>query len=61
VPGKCSSSIPDLQRREVEFSALEALANQIIKDKYGLWWDELPMPVALVDLISKIYLQFEKD
>lgn len=55
VEGKCSSSIGDLMTREKSYEDGEAKVNTQLRKDLSLWWDKLPLPVALVDLIIRVY------
>lgn len=45
----CYSDIELLSSREKDFHLEEEL-NKELKDKFNLYWEKLPMPVALVEL-----------
>lgn len=46
----CFSETQELIRREEENQDWEASINEKIKNKHKLWWDKLPMPVALIEM-----------
>ncbi|WP_157765822.1 hypothetical protein [Halobacteriovorax marinus] len=50
----CHSDLELLQKREDLFEGREELANHYLKEKLDLYWDKLPMPVALLELNKKL-------
>ena len=48
----CFSEKEILQRREEDFQEIEAKENEELKKKYNLFWDKVPLPVALLDFFK---------
>lgn len=48
----CFSEKETLEKREEAFAASEALENEKLKKKYSLYWDKIPLPVALLDFFK---------
>lgn len=59
VEGKCSSDQELLKLRGNQFKSEDGV-NQLLIDKMNLWWEKLPFPVALIELISKVYPELKK-
>lgn len=47
---QCKSLIDLLEQREEQYKEVECDQNQSLQDKYKLWWDKLPIPMALLEL-----------
>lgn len=54
TPGKCASNINALEKRDEKFSLSEAKANEIIKDKLGIYWEKKNLPFALKDMLRAL-------
>jgi hypothetical protein len=50
----CFSEKEILQKREEEFQLDEAKENEELKKKFSLYWDKVPLPVALLDFFTFI-------
>lgn len=46
----CKSDLSLLKKREDEFSQCEKMSNDYLKKSLNLYWDKLPMPLALIEL-----------
>lgn len=52
--GDCGSNIALLEQREARFEKMESRLNTYLKEKLNLYWDKLPFPVALLDVLGRI-------
>lgn len=46
----CYSEKDLLLAREAEHQEFETQVNTYLKNKFGIWWDKLPLPYALIEL-----------
>ena len=56
VEGKCQSDINVLEKRENTFSIIENEVNDYLREELHLYWEKLPMPVAVMEIIKKLSL-----
>lgn len=54
VEGECESNLDLLKEREDKFFAAETLANDYIKNELKLYWDKLPIALALIEIESAL-------
>lgn len=52
--GNCASNIPLLEKREAQEEEEEQRLNRELKEKLGLFWEKLPMPFALLELLERV-------
>jgi hypothetical protein len=48
----CFSEKEILEKRESDFQAAELKENEELKKKYQLYWDKIPLPLALLDFFK---------
>lgn len=52
--GNCGVYVEAHKKRESLFAKTEDKINKNLKEKYSLYWDKLPMPVALIRLMEAV-------
>lgn len=52
--GKCKVYIGPHEEREARYIKVENKINQILINELGLYWEKLPMPLAIIELINKL-------
>ena len=50
----CAPDFELLKEREARYEEIEQQANEFLKKELNLYWDKMPMPVALLEFINKI-------
>lgn len=52
--GKCSVYADVHEKREARYSHIEDSTNKFLRERLGLYWEKLPMPLAIVKLIEAV-------